>query len=142
MWIWIPLGVGILLLFISAVLQEYCEFSKQALPKLRPRIFETRLRFLLQAGWILLLLVGGALLFLPVWFISLFWVVAVGALVVYWLLLPLSIRPRLRKRLLPPWDDIKRDLVKQGYTEHNYWRGDWWKVKSEQVKPKSENASK
>jgi len=76
------------------------------------------------------LLVGGVLLFFADVVLLGDWIVAVVAIVIYWLLLPISVNPRVRKRLLPPWDDIKKDLVKQGYTEHNYWRGDWWKVKS------------
>jgi len=85
-------------------------------------MFETAWRAALLPGWILLGLVGLVLLFLVDPYLGL------GAVVVYWLLLPISVGPRVRRRALPPWEDLKDELEKQGYNEQNYWRrGDWWK---------------
>ena len=113
--------LGIISLVISGVLQQYCEISRQSRPELRARAFHSRFGLLLEAGWIVLLLVGAVLM----WFVHP--IVGIIAVCVYWLLLPFSMRQRLRKRMLPPWRVVKGDLEKLGYTERNYWRGDWWK---------------
>jgi hypothetical protein len=39
----------------------------------------------------------------------------------------------MRRRLLPPWDDVKKELGPKGFTEQNYWRGSWW-MKDAKVK--------
>lgn len=114
---------GIVILIFSSALESYWEFGRQVRPDLRPAHFETSWRHVILAGWILLLLVAGVLLLMaePI--------VALVAIAVYWLLLPISVGPRVRRRALPPWEDIKDELEKEGYTEQNYWRrGDWWKA--------------
>jgi hypothetical protein len=126
----ILLLVGTVLLLVSSALQSLWEFGREARADLRPAFFETGWSRALLAGWVLLLLLAGVML--------LYADARVGlvAIVVYWLLLPISIGPRVRRRALPPWDDLKGELEKQGYTERNYWRrGDWWKATPKTKKP-------
>ena len=121
-WAMWALIIGILLVLVASVIEAYWEFGRQARPEFRPSIFQTRWRNLLVVGWILMLLVGGALLLLVDWWIT------VAGIAVFYLLLPFTVGPRVRKYVLPPWDELKGELEKQGYNEHNYWRrGDWWK---------------
>ena len=127
--------MGVILLLIAAVVQAYCEVSRQAQPKYRPEIFNTRSGWLLQFGWVLLLVAGGILLF----FVD--WRLGVGAVVVFWLVLPLWLVPAMRRRLLPPWHVVKEELEPQGYTEQNYTSGDWWKNKKDKKKPGKKEAS-
>ena len=130
---WFILG-GMLLLLFSAVLEELWEFGRQVKPELRPAFLESGWKYGILAAWVILLLIGGALLF---WALPLLGIIAI---VVFWLLLPISIGSRVRRRFLPPWEDLKGELEKQGYTERNYWRrGDWWKAGS---KTKVESGSK
>ncbi len=114
--------LGLASLLFASILQTYCEFGRQARPEFRPSVFTTKWYFLLQAGWVLLLLVGGVLLFMfnPI--------VSLIGVVIFWLLLPISIGPRVRRRFLPSWDELKRELEKEGYNERNYWRGNWWRA--------------
>jgi len=46
---------------------------------------------------------------------------------------PVYYQPIMRRRLLPPWDDVKKELGPKGFTEQNYWRGSWW-MKDAKVK--------
>jgi MFS family permease len=129
--------VGLVLLIVAAVIEAYCEFGRQAAPKYRPEIFNTRTGLLFWIGWIVLLLVGGMLLLIADWR----W--ALGAIFVFWLLLPLWLVPAMRRRLLPPWEIVKEELEGQGYTEKNYTTGDWWKKTKEPKKtPKKEPEKK
>ncbi len=124
--------IGLLSLLFASILEAYCEFGRQARPEFRPGIFATRRSYLLEAGWVILLLVGGVLLFIMDW-----WVSVIG-LVAFWLLLPISVGPRVRRRLLPSWDELKRELEREGYNERNYWRGNWWRADAERrTGPKS-----
>jgi hypothetical protein len=124
---------GILLLLLAAVFEALWEFGRQVKPELRPAFLESGWKHIILVVWIILLLIGGALLF---WALPLLGLIAI---VVFWLLLPISIGSRVRKRFLPPWDDLKSKLEKQGYTERSYWRrGDWWKAGS---KTKDESGS-
>lgn len=133
--IWFTVG-GLLFLLFSAVLEGLWEFGRQVKPQLRPAFLESGWRHVILVAWVLLLLLGGVLLF---WVEPLAGIIAV---VVFWLFLPLVIGSRVRRRFLPPWDDLKAELEEQGYTEHTYWRrGDWWKAKSK-TKSKSESQSK
>jgi hypothetical protein len=78
----------------------------------------------------LLLISGAIILFL----FSGFSIVApVIAIVLFWLVFPFIINPIMRRRLLPPWDDVKKELGPKGFTEQNYWRGSWW-MKDAKVK--------
>lgn len=120
---WFMLG-GLLLLIFSAILEAMWEFGRQVKPELRPAFLETGWRHAILVGWILLLLIGGALMF---WADPL---VGLVAIVVFWIVFPLVVGSRVRRRLLPPWDDLRGELEKEGYTERNYWRSsDWWKAK-------------
>ena len=114
--------VGIVSLLFASVLESYCEFGRQVRPEFRPGVFATRRSYLLQAGWVILLLAGGALLFVthPI--------VGLIGVAFFWLLLPISVGPRVRRRFLPPWDELKHELEAQGYNEQNYWRGNWWRA--------------
>ena len=113
--------LGILSLVVSGVLQQYCEISRRCRPELRAKVFTSRLGLLLEIGWIVLLATGGVLLWLA------YPIVGIVAIVMYWLLFPLAINQRLKRRMLPPWNVVKGDLAKLGYTQYNYLRGDWWK---------------
>jgi len=119
-WLVIP---GILLLLLAGVLESYCEIGRQSLPSLRAKVFSTRAGVLFWIGWIALLLISGVLL----WMVNS--ILAVVAIAVFWVLLPLWLVPMMKKRMLPPWDAVKGDLEKHGYTEDNYLGGDWWKKK-------------
>ena len=121
---WFILG-GIILILFSAVLEGVWEFGQQVKSELRPSFLESGWKIVILAAWVILLLIGGALLF---WVEPILGLIAV---VVFWLLLPVSVGSRVRRRFLPPWEDLKNELEEQGYTESNYWRrGDWWKAKS------------
>ena len=122
---------GLIILLISSIIQSFWEFGRDVRPDLRPAVFDTSWRHAILAGWIILLIVSGVLLLFsePI--------VAIVAIVAYWLLLPISVGSRVRRRALPPWADLKAELEEQGYNEHNYWRrGDWWKDESKRSKPK------
>jgi hypothetical protein len=128
---------GFIILLFSSILEALWEFGRQARADLRPSFFHGNRRTLILAGWVLCLLVGGVLLVMVD--------VRVGliGIVVFWMLLPISVAPRVRKRFLPPWDDLKKELEPQGFTERNYWRrGDWWKANRKPPKPGSEPDSK
>ena len=130
---WFLIG-GMVILLVSSILQSYWEFGRDVKPDLRPAVFETSWRHVMLVGWVILLLVGGTLVLLA----TMDWRVCLAAIAVYYLLLPLSVGPRVRRRALPPWEDLQHDLEKEGYAERNYWRrGDWWKEESKRRKPKS-----
>ncbi len=134
---WFLIG-GVVILIFSSILQCFWEFAREVRPDLRPAILDTSWRLAILPGWVILLLFGGVLIFLATGD----WLVCFGAIVVYYLLLPISIGSRVRRRALPPWDDLKGELEKEGYTEHNYWRrGDWWKEESRRKTPKSRKNS-
>lgn len=127
---------GMLLLLIAAVLEALWDFGRHVKPALRPAFLQSSWRHVILVGCVILLLVGGALLFVADVRVGL------GAIVVYFLLLPFVVGSRVRRRFLPPWDDLKAELTKQGYTEQTYWRrGDWWKATSGS-KPSAESDSK
>ena len=115
--------LGLVSLIFASILQTYCEFGRQARPEFRPSVFATKWSYLLEAGWMILLMLGGVLLLLTT-----HWVVCVVGVASFWLLLPISIGPRVRRRFLPSWDEMKRDLEREGYNERNYWRGNWWRA--------------
>ncbi|UCB43516.1 MAG: hypothetical protein JSV77_02400 [Dehalococcoidales bacterium] len=125
---------GMLLLLGSAILEALWEFGRQVKPELRPAFLQSGWKHVILVGFVLLLLVGGAMVFLADIRVGL------GAIVVYWIVLPLVVGSRVRRRFLPPWDNLKAGLMKEGYTEQTYWRsGDWWKATS---KSKSKSDSK
>ena len=128
---WLLIIIGIIFLLLAALLETYCEFGRQAATDYSPEIFRRRSRWLFEAGWVLLLLIGGILLLLEDWK----W--AVGGIALFWLVMPILLMPMMRKRLLPPWEMVKDKLERQGYTEKNYWSGDWWKKKKDKDKKKS-----
>jgi hypothetical protein len=127
---------GMVLLLVASVLEALWDFGRLAKPEFCPAFLRSGWRHVILVGCILLLLIGGSVLF---------WAdfrVGLGAIVVYFLLLPFVVGSRVRRRFLPPWHSLKRELEEQGYTEHNYWRrGDWWKAGSKS-KLKSESKQK
>lgn len=141
-YMWILFFVGMILLLMSSVLQWYCDFGRQALPEYCPRLYNTRYKILLEAGWILLLLFGGALVLAADIFVWNDWYMTVIVIFAYWILLPLSVIPRVRKRLLPRWGDIKKKMEKLDYTEFDYWRGDWWRKKKSKKGKEEEEKEK
>ena len=121
---WFALG-GVLALVVAAVLVATWTFGREASPRYRPAFLATGWRHVILAGWLLLLLIGGGLALLSN---ALLGIIAIA---VYWLLLPISVGPRVRRRLLPPWEELRAELEGLGYNQHNYWRrGDWWKDES------------
>jgi len=118
--------LGFLLLILASVLQVYCEFGRQSRPEFRYKIFGTRFRYALEAGWVILMLAGGVIVFLYGLLMGYSWIPGVIAIIGFWLILPFIITPIMRHRLLPPWDEVKTELEPKGYTERDYWRGDWW----------------
>ena len=114
--------LGLVSITLASVLQTYCEFGRQVRPEFRPGLFATKWSYLLEAGWVVLLLLGGVLLFItsPI--------VCAAGVVAFWLLLPISIGSRVRRRFLPSWDELKHELEREGYNERNYWRGNWWRA--------------
>ena len=127
---------GMVLLLVAAALEALWDFGRHVKPELRPAFLQSGWRHVILAGCVILLLAGGAMLFLVDVRVGL------GAIVVYFLLLPFVVGSRVRRRLLPPWADLKAELTKEGHTEQTYWRrGDWWKATSKR-KPKSGSKSK
>lgn len=130
--------LGFLIIILASILESYCSFNRQARPDIQHKIFKTRLKYLLEAAWILLLLGGGCLLF----FFGGIGEVAIILLgigvIAFWLILPFIVTPVMRNRLLPPWDDVKKELEPKGYDEKNYWRGDWWMIDMKQKRRKGD----
>ena len=118
--------LGFLLVVCASVLETYCAFGRQARPDIKPNILKSRLRYVLEALWVVLLLVGAALLLLRGDQIGL--ILTGVAVISFWLVLPFILTPIMRNRLLPRWNEVKRELIPKGYDEKNYWRGDWWMI--------------
>ena len=116
--------LGFLLVIVASVLETFCAFGRLARPDIKPRILKTKFRWVLEALWVLMLVGGGVLLFLRGDQIGL--ILAVAAVIGFWLVLPFVLTPIMRNRLLPQWDEVKKELIQKGYDEKNYWRGDWW----------------
>ena len=132
---WFTFG-GMVLLVLSSVLEAAWEFGRQVKPELRPAFLESSWKHVILPAWVILLLAGGVLLF---WAMPVFGIVAIA---IFWLVMPIVVGTRVRRRFLPPWEDLKGELEKQGYTERSYWRrGDWWKAGSE-TKAESKSKSK
>ena len=128
--------LGFLLIILAAILQAYCEYGRQARPDIQPHVFTTGFRYVMEGGWWLLMLLGAVLLFGFPGSPSGFVIACIG-IVLFWLVLPFIINPILRKRLLPPWDDVKEELEPKGYKQSNYLRGNWWKKDAKVKRRKS-----
>lgn len=118
--------IGFVLVLVASVLETYCTFGRQARPDVKPRILGTRYRWVLEVLWVIMLVAGGALLLFRSDILGI--ILAGVAVISFWLILPFIITPIMRNRLLPPWDEVKKELEPKGYDEKNYWRGDWWMV--------------
>ncbi len=118
--IWLAI-LGVFSLLLAGVAESYYTIGRQSLPSLRARIFGSHRGLLLHVGWMVLLVIGALLLFMVNG------ILAVVAIIVFWVLLPLWLIPMMKRRLLPPWDLVKGDLERHGYTEDDYLDGDWWK---------------
>jgi hypothetical protein len=128
--------LGFLIIILAAVVQAYCEFGRYARPDYKPKILKERFRFVMEGLWILLMAIGAAVLWLPYVFSPTGAILAVIGIFVFWLILPFIITPIMRNRLLPPWDQVKKELEPKGYNERDYWRGDWWMIESKQKRRK------
>ena len=128
--------LGFLIIILAGVVQAYCEFGRYASPDFKPRTLKTRFRFVLEGLWIVLMVIGAAVLWLPYVFSPTGAILAGAGIFVFWLVLPFIITPIMRNRLLPPWDQVKKELEPKGYNEHDYWRGDWWMIESKQKRRK------
>ena len=122
--------LGFLIVVCASVLECYCSFGRQARPDVQPHVFKTWVRFVLEGLWMLLLISGSVILFL---FSGFSIITPIIAIVLFWAVLPFIINPILRRRMLPPWDEVKKELGPKGYTQQNYWRGGWW-MKDAKVK--------
>jgi len=122
--------LGFLIVICASILECYCSFGRQARSDVRPNVFKTWVRFVLEGLWMLLLIGGAVILFL---FSGFSIITPIVAIVLFWLVLPFIINPIMRKRLLPPWDEVKKELGPKGFNEHTYWRGSWW-MKDAKVK--------
>jgi len=120
------LFIGFILVFLASVLETFCSFGRQARPDVKPGILKSRFRWILEALWVIMLMAGAAFLLLRADQIGL--ILAAVAVVSFWLVFPFILTPIMRHRLLPHWDDVKKELILKGYDENNYWRGDWWMV--------------
>jgi len=122
--------LGYLLIILAAILQTYCEFGRQARANVKPHVFTTRFRYVLEGIWMFLLLIGAAILLFPG---SLTGAIMAGiGIIAFWLVLPFIITPIMRNRVLPPWDIVRKELEPKGYNERDYWRGDWWMIEPKQ----------
>ena len=128
--------LGFLVIILAAVLQAYCEFGRYARPDVKPKILKTRFKLVLEGLWILLMLIGAALLWLSNFYSPTGAILAGIGIFVFWLVLPFIITPIMRNRTLPPWDEVKAELEPKGYNERDYWRGDWWMIESKQKRRK------
>ena len=116
---------GIIVLLLGAVLHSYCAIGMKASPIYSPKIFYTH-PTLLQASWVVLFLIGVALLFV------FHWIAGIVGIFTYWFVLPLFVSPIMKKWMLPSWDELSDNLkgiLKQmGYDEKNYLKGNWWQI--------------
>jgi fatty acid desaturase len=125
--------LGFVIILVASALESYCSFNRQARPDIRHKVFNTRFKYLIEAAWVILLLGGGSILFFFGGIFNTAIILLSIGVVAFWLILPFIITPIIRNRLLPPWDDVKKELEPKGYNERNYWRGDWW-MKNEKQK--------
>jgi hypothetical protein len=116
--------LGYLVIILAAVLQAYCEFGRQARADIQPKILKSSFRFVVEGLWVLLMLLGAARLLFPGSPTNA--ILAGIGIIAFWLVLPFIITPIMRHRILPPWDEVKKELEPKGYTERDYWRGSWW----------------
>jgi hypothetical protein len=130
--LWVVI-IGFLLVLVASVIERFCEFGRQARPDIKPGILKSWFRWVLEALWVLMLIAGGALLLVRGDQIGL--ILAGLAIIGFWLIIPFMLTPLMRNRLLPPWDEVKNELIPKGYNEKDYWRGDWWMVERKK-KPK------
>jgi hypothetical protein len=109
-----------LVIVVAGIIQSYCEFGRQARPDIQPNILKGKFRYVMEGLWIFLMIIASAGLFLQNALLG------VAAIVIFWLGLPFIINPILRNRLLPSWEEVKKELEPKGYNEKDYWRGGWW----------------
>lgn len=115
---------GIILLILASFWHSYCAIASKSSPVFRPVAYYSN-PVILQVGWIILFIIGLALLFVY------HWIAGVVGGFIYWFLLPVFVHPVVRKWMLPSWDELSdelKDTLKRiGYDEKNYLRGNWWK---------------
>jgi amino acid transporter len=126
-----------LIVLVAAVIQVFCEFGRQARPDIKPKILRGRFRFVMEGLWVFLLTSGCVVLLFPGSPGNLLMVSI--AIIAFWLVLPFVINPILRHRVLPPWDEVKKELAPLGYTEKDYWRGGWWMKEGKEKRKPAQN---
>jgi hypothetical protein len=131
--------IGGLAILVASVLEAFCAFGRDAREDVKPAILKTPMRWALETVWVVLLLGGGVSLLL-VSIATGLWIVPLAGIFGFWLVLPFLITPIMRYRLLPEWDEVKKELEPKGYTQKDYWRGDWWMVPKKQKKSKLKQA--
>jgi|GEM_PF-642259 len=131
--------VGILL---AAVVESFCTFSRTALPQYKPGIMKTWFRWVMEALWVILLLGGGVMLLADVIINAAPWYFTVIAISMFWLIFPLLLGPIMRRRFLPHWEEVRKELAPKGLHENNYWRDDWWMIESKRRKKKVKPAAR
>ena len=125
--------LGFLIIVCASILECYCSFGRQAREDVKPGVFKSWVKWVLEGLWLLLLIMGAVILFISSGDFSL--ITPLIGIVLFWLVLPFIINPIMRRRLLPPWDKVKKELGPKGYQEKTYWRGNWW-MKDAKVKRK------
>jgi len=131
--------IGFLLIVMASLLEAFCDFGRAALPQYKPGILKTRFRWVVEGLWILLLLAGGVALLIDVTFGTSTVIVFVIAIAAFWLIFPFLFTPIMRRRLLPHWEEVRRELAPKGLNENNYWRNDWWMLEEKRKKKKTKN---
>jgi hypothetical protein len=63
-------------------------------------------------------------------------IVFVIAIAAFWLIFPFLFTPIMRRRLLPHWEEVRKELAPKGLNESNYWRDDWWMIEEKRKKKK------
>ncbi len=128
-------GLGALMILLASALETFWSFGRQARPNVKPAILRGWGKWVALALWIILLLGGGVFLldFQPI-------VAAIGVFS-FWLVLPFILTPIFRNRLLPKWEQVKKELAPKGLNEKDYWRGDWW-MEERRKKQQKEKAEK
>jgi len=131
------LMIGYIAILLAAVVEAFCNFSRAALPQYKPGFMQGWFRWVMEVLWVILLLAGGVALLADVAINGAPWYFVVIAIAMFWLIFPLLLGPIIRRRFLPHWEEVKKELAPKGLNENNYWRDDWWMIESKRRKKKT-----
>ena len=128
--------IGFFLIILASLVESFCTFGRQAMPEYKPGLLKGGIRWVFEGLWVLLLLAGGVSLLVDVWLFGGPWWEFVIGIAAFWLILPFLFAPILRRRLLPHWEEVKKELAPKGLSENTYWRDDWWMLEERRKKKK------